>query len=103
MKYSRDGNGGAGITNTTAAIPGTSALVTLAQPSTQIKITNYSLSTGNNTTLYVNLTGAAATTASYAIPASPNGANTLTYDGAPISSFTVLGSAAADSFGVLAY
>jgi hypothetical protein len=103
MKFSRDGNGGAGITNTTASIPGTSTLVTLAQPSTQINITNYSLSTGNNTTLYINLQGGAATTSSFALPASPNGANTLKYDGPAISSFTVLGSAAADSFGVLAY
>jgi hypothetical protein len=103
MKISRDGNGGLGITSTTAAIPGTSTTVTLLQPSNQITITNYSLASGNNTTLYINFGGAAVTT-NYSLPAGASGAfNSLKYDGPAISTFQILGSAAADNYGVFAY
>jgi hypothetical protein len=103
MKYSRDGNGGAGITNITAAIPGTNTTVTLVQPSTQITITNYSLGSGNNTILYINF-GGAATTASYSLTAGATGAfNSLKYDGPPVQTFQILGSAAADNYGIFAY
>lgn len=103
MKISRDGNGGTGITSILAAIPNTSTTITLAAPSTQIILTNYSLGSGNNTTIYVNFGGAAVTT-NYGLTAGATGAfNSLKYDGPPVSSFQILGSAALDNYGVFAW
>ena len=102
MKISRDGNGGAGITSVTAAIPATSTTVTFNQPSTQIIITNYSLSSGNNTSLYVSFSGA-ATSSNYTLAASSNGSSILKYDGPAVSSIQILGSQGLDNYGILAW
>jgi hypothetical protein len=93
LQVSRGSNGQAGITSTTAAIPNTSTTVTLVAPSNVITINNYS----GTTIIYINPNGA-ATTSNFSI--APN--SSFTYDGSPLSSFQIIGSAASGNYGVWA-
>ena len=100
FKVSRGSNSGAGITSTTAAIPATSTLVTLTQPSNKLVIKNYSATA----TLYVSFSGPATSGNFSILPATAGTVpDKLEYDGDYISTFYVLGSAASGNYGVLAH
>lgn len=86
----------ASITNTNTAIPAASTQVTLAAASAHIRIHNNS----STETLYVDLTDDTATSADYAILP---GDSMEPYDGAPITTFKVIGTNAADTYNVLAW
>jgi len=93
LQVSRGCNGPTGITSTTTAIPNTSTTITLVALSNVITITNYS----STTIIYINPNGA-ATTSNFAI--APN--SSFTYDGMPLNSFQIIGSAASGNYGVWA-
>lgn len=86
----------ASIINTTANIPNVSTTVTLTVPCTKLTIINNS--TGA-TLLYVDLAGGTATSTDLTIGPGAG----FTYDGPEISAFKILGSAAADTYSVVAH
>lgn len=88
------GQGPAGMTATTAAIPAASTTVTLTAVSSYITITNLS----STATLYFSPVSP-ATTSSF--PIAPSSA--YSYSGAGLTVFYVIGSAASGNYGVLAH
>lgn len=103
MKFSRDGNMGAGTTSINGNITNTNASITFNQPSNQFILQNNSLASGNNVTLYVSLSGT-ATTSNFAIPSGASGAlSSLKYDGPSVSSISIIGSSTNDTYSLLAW
>lgn len=86
---------GAGGTSITGNIPGSSTVITLNSPATQITVVNYS----TGTTLYVNMYGGTCTTSNFSL--APGAAKT--WDKNPTSSFSILGSIASGTYGVDAH
>lgn len=94
-QISRGGNGPAGVTSRSIAIPGANLIVSLLQPSNIIIIANYSAGTA----IFISFLGA-ATTSSFEIAAGAS----FVYDGPAVTSFQVIGAAnPSGNFGVFAY
>ena len=88
------GQGPSGMTCTTTGIPASSTTVTLVAPSSYITIANLSAVQ----TVYFSPVNP-ATTSSFAIQ--PGSA--YSYQGSPLTSFWVIGTAASDQYSVLAH
>lgn len=102
LQTSRGGQGPGGITNVVANIPNVVTKVSLTQPSNVITIINYSSSTGNNVTLAVDFNGGTPVIGVGNGIDIPPGAS-FEYDGVALSSFTLIGSAASDTYAVVAH
>jgi hypothetical protein len=99
MQTSRGGNGASGVTNLTANTTGSVQTITLTQPSTQITIINQG--TGTNV-LSIDFNGGTPVIGvgnGVDIPA----AGSFTWDGVALTGFTMLGSAAAIQYCLVAH
>lgn len=88
------GQGPAGMTSSTAAIPASSTQVTLTAPSSYITVANLSATT----TIYFSAVSP-STTSSFAI--APNSA--YSYVGVPLYSYYIIGSAASGNYSTFAH
>lgn len=84
------------ITSINGSIPSSATTITLAAPSTNVTVLTYGTTPA---TLYVNFRGSVATSADFAIP----GGAGFTYEGVPISNFSILGASASGDYAVLAH
>lgn len=94
LAVQQSGQGPAGFTSVTAAIPASATTYTLTAPSASLAINNLS----STTILYVAFTGN-ATTSNFAV----NPLQCLNYSGSPLASFSLIGSTASGSFSYLGY
>jgi hypothetical protein len=97
LQTTQAGQGPAGQTSITAAIPATSTTITFTQPSNTVMLTNQSAST----ILYYNLGTTTATTSNASLGGSIN--QQLVYKGPPLTAITILGSTASGNYSLLAY
>lgn len=89
------GQGPAGMTYTTAAIPAGSTVVTLVAAARYVTWVNLSATA----TIYINLAAGTATSANFGIPPGSG----FSYTGSPITNFSIIGSAASGNYAVLSH